>query len=104
MPRSKPKSSERTFPIAIVVWEDAAFFGDPNEARSIYCHSVGYLLEDGKKHVQIAMDISELSPRDVLTIPRAYVRQVRVVEKDTIKVAPFRLEVKDGKPTSRKRS
>lgn len=95
-----------SFPIAQVVWTDAAFFGSGSDSQPepITCNSVGYLVFKDKKQVHLAMDISRFGPRDVLVVPTKYIKTVRIVEKASIVVQIGSVEVKGhAKRPSRKR-
>ena len=91
--------------VVYCVWEDATFQHD-GVGGTLLCYVAGFLLpEVSQESVSIALEVSENSPRGVVTIPRSLIREFRVIEEGTVVTTSFEIGsgVKDAKKPSRKR-
>lgn len=76
--------------LAVVEWDDA-YAIDADDNRDFYPQtSIGFLFKNTKKVVKIAQTYNEDGPAEILTIPRAYVRSIRVVGNQRVKRAKKR--------------
>lgn len=66
----------------MVKWEDSAATSgwydlDRKPYGAVMCYSAGWLIEDTKKHVVLALNWNEGQCGDYMTIPRSAVRKVK---------------------------
>jgi len=74
--------------VLYVVWTDAYFIHGWDVPEDLdfddaVIHSVGFLLEDSKKRIVIAMSKDEEEAADYLVIPRVWVKSTKVLKRSS---------------------
>lgn len=71
--------------IAIVEWNDAWF--SENLSADVNCvrHTVGWLVQNNKKVVRVALSRDADGTQDIMNIPRAYVRSLKLLDPKAFK-------------------
>lgn len=70
---SKPK-------IAVVTWIDAWYSDSLSADVNMLRETCGFLVANNKRIVRIALTIDERGPSDLMNIPKAYVRSVKILD------------------------
>lgn len=67
-----------------VLWIDARFDASDDGQTGVPQSSIGYVVQRDRKTIKIAMTQTQWEsgdePSDVLTIPRAYVQEIRAIQ------------------------
>lgn len=68
------------YKVAQVTWIDAWFSDHLVADVNLLRETAGWLVTNNKRIVRVALTIDERGPADIINIPRAYVRKVRVLD------------------------
>ena len=85
--RKKASTGARALPAIVrVEWLDAVFHqGENDDAPSVIQTSVGYVVEKSRRCIKLSQSITRYSdcdePQEILTIPRAYVTSITVLQE-----------------------
>lgn len=79
--------------VVLVTWADAYFSEDDDGKDHFKQPSVGWLITNNKKVVKLAQTYNEDGPKEVLTVPKAYVQSIEVLADRRVK----RVKKKDDK-------
>lgn len=94
MKKTNTKPTEESFDLGYVVWEDANSLVDGRTAHDPHhaampLVSSGFIVKSDDTGVTVAMDFScEGAFREIRFIPRANVKEVRVLQKDAVRRSP----------------
>jgi hypothetical protein len=69
-----------SYKIAVVEWNDAWF--SENLSSDVNClrKTVGWLIQNNKRVVRIALTQDADGVQDIMNVPRAYVRSLRIID------------------------
>ena len=66
--------------LAVVEWTDAWFSSSLVTDVNLLRTTAGWLIQNNKRIVRIALTLDERGPADILSIPRAMIRKIRIIE------------------------
>lgn len=66
--------------IAIVTWLDAYFSDTLPKEVNLQRETAGFLIQNNKRVVRIALTLDERGPSDMMSIPRGMVRELKILE------------------------
>lgn len=69
-----------TYKIAVVEWCDAWFSATLSADVNLIRTTSGWLVQNNKRVVRVALTLDDRGPGDIMNIPRAFVRKVRVLD------------------------
>lgn len=68
------------YKVAVVEWCDAWFSDSLSSDVNLVRHTVGWLVQNNKRVIRLALTYDDRGPADLMNIPRAYVRKIRVLD------------------------
>lgn len=69
-----------SYKFAVVEWQDAWLSSTLSADVNLIRTTAGWLVQNNKRVVRVALTVDERGPGDVMSIPRGMVRKVRVVD------------------------
>lgn len=71
--------------IAVVTWTDAYFSETLPREINMVRYTCGYLVQNNKRVVRLAMSLDERGPADIMSIPRGMVRDVKIIDAEALR-------------------
>jgi hypothetical protein len=92
------------YKFAVVTWGDAWWSDSLHTDVIMVRQTAGWLVQANKRIVRVALTIDERGPADLMNVPRAYVRDIKILDGRSLRaiaedeeVEPTEKDILEGK-------